>query len=964
MKTVLKIAGCFALVLLASHTLFAQTKGAISGRVLDAQTRTSLPGVHVVVKGTYYGAATDANGNYTIANINPGIYTLEVSIIGYKQVQNTGVKVSAGQTTTVDFRLEETVLTLGQEVVVIGEKPLFDIEETSSRRNLTSSEIQSEVVENVTDIVANQVGVVKSDDEVHIRGGRSYENAYLIDGISVQDPLSGTGFGLQLSTDAIEEVEVITGGFNAEFGQAMSGVINVKTKEGASEYKGSVSYKRDHFGFDADTPVLGEFNPNSRHSFNTDITELSLSGPEPISRYILQPMGIDLPGELSVFGNLYMSASDSYLKNSARQLYSSISPRDFLGQKIFSGISFAPRQDNNWSGLLKLTWKLDATHKLVFTGNQSLSINQNTQSLQTNLEFVEPGPGYPYEYQNNLDNFNTFTHVNKQLSAAWTHTLNPQTFYELKLARFFAHLRSDVNGKHWTEYEEPQDIVTQPIDYFYNRDSSIVSVFPGDGFWDFGDGDTWHDHYVEEYTFKAELTRHSKNNAHKFKAGFENSLAEFQMIDIYRPWFGDLGLNNDIYKVRPAYGSMYAQDQIKFKGLIANVGLRFDYWFPGKFVEDAIDNPEIATISDATRKQFKDDTHNFFGRRWRGRVSPRIGISHPVSDNQMLFFSYGHFSKRPKPQFVYAKLGENSAKSTFQKFGNPNLDYETTVAYEFGIRHKFTDNDVFTATAYYKDIFDYVTTVSFSGTGRLSGRSFTTYLNLDYARSRGIEVEYRKRASSFLTGSISGSYMLATGKSSSPDDAFLVARGTLNEKPITEDHLVWDRPWQVSLVANMSAAKGAGPHVFGVQLPDKWNLNVRAFAQAGKRYTPQYFTNNYLLNGRPEYESDLDQNGEPDDPLGKLAAHWFWINLNFEKYFRVLGLDYTFAIEVVNLLDRKNSQVINPTTGRAYELGDTTPTSWNDPYYPDTQAPLDPFPFNPARYLTPRNIRVGMVVRF
>ncbi|NUO80039.1 TonB-dependent receptor, partial [candidate division KSB1 bacterium] len=650
--------------------------------------------------------------------------------------------------------------------------------------------------------------------------------------------------------------------------------------------------------------------------------------------------------------------------HSARRLYSSISPREIFGQNIFSGISFAPRQDNNWSGLLKLTWKLDATHKLALTGNQSLSINQNTQSLQTNLEFVEPGPGYPYEYQNNLDNFNTFTHVNKQLSAAWTHTLNPQTFYELKLARFFSHLRSDVNGKHWTEYEEPQDIVTQPIDYFYNRDSSIVSVFPGDGFWDFGDGETWHDHYVEEYTFKAELTRHSKDNTHKFKAGLETSFAEFQMIDIYRPWFGDLGLNNDIYKVRPAYGSMYAQDQIKFKGLIANVGLRFDYWFPGKFVEDAVNNPEIITISEATRRQFKEDTHNFLGRRWRGRISPRLGVSHPISDNQMLFFSYGHFSKQPKPQFVYAKLGENSAKSTFQKFGNPNLDYETTVAYEFGIRHKFTDNDVFTATAYYKDIFDYVTTVSFSGTGRLSGRSFTTYLNLDYSRSRGIEVEYRKRASSFLTGSMSGSYALATGKSSSPDDAFLVARGTLNEKPITEDHLIWDRPWQVSVVANMSAAKGAGPRVFGVQLPDKWNLNVRAFAQAGKRYTPQYFTNNYLLNGRPEYESDLDQNGEPDDPLGKLAAHWFWINLNFEKYFSALGLDYTFAIEVVNLLDRKNPQVINPTTGRAYELGDSTPTSWNDPYYPDTQAPLDPFPFNPARYLTPRNIRLGLVVRF
>ncbi len=945
----------FLSLLLIPISSYSQGKGIIQGRVLDSETGEGLPGVNVVVQGTYYGAATAIDGGYKIVNVNPGVYTLQASILGFKQIQNTGVKVVADQPTTLDFKLESTVLAFGQEVVVIGEKPLFDIEQSSSRKSISSAEIQSEVVENVKDIVANQVGVVKSDDEIHIRGGRPYENAYLLDGISVQDPLAGTGFGLQLSTDVIEEVDVITGGFDAEFGQAMSGIINVKTKEGAAEYKGSVSYKRDHFGsFDSSTPIIGTFSDKNRHSFNTDIAEFSISGPEPFSKYLFPALGVNLPGDFSFFGNLYMLVSDAYTKTSATQLFSS----------TFHGTDFAPRQSNNWSGLAKLTWKIDPTHKLMISGNQSVSINQNTQSLQTNLEFVEPGPGYPYDYQNNLDNFNTFTHLNKNLSLAWTHTLNSQTFYDLKLARFFTHLRSDVNGKYWNLYEEPQDIVTQPIDYFYNEDSTIVSVFPGDGFWDYGDGFTWHDHYVEEYTLKFDISRFSGGERHKFKGGIETSFAEMQMIDINSPWFGGLGLNNDIYKVKPAYGSMYAQDQIKFKGLIANIGVRFDYWFPGKFVEDAVDNPDIVTISDATRQQFKDETNDFFGRRWRGRISPRLGISHPISDNQMLFFSYGHFSKRPKPQFVYTKLGENSSKSTFQKFGNPNLDYETTVAYEIGLRHKFTENDVFTVTAYYKDIFDYVTTVNFSGSGRLSGRTFTTYLNLDYSRSRGIEVEYRKRAGSFLTGSISGTYSLATGKSSSPDDAFLVARGTLNEKPITEDFLIWDRPWQLSAVANFHVNKGKAPRLLGVKIPDDWNLNIRAFAQAGRRYTPQYATGTILIDGRPEYEDDLDQNGESDDPYGKLGATWFWVDLNFEKYFKLLGLDYTFAIEVVNLFDRENSQIINPVTGRAYADGDPTPTSWNDPYYPDTQAPLDPFPFNPARFLTQRNVKVGLAVRF
>lgn len=933
----------------------AQFKGELKGKITDKKTGEPLPGVNVLVKGTYYGAASDLEGNFRIANMNPGTYTVEVSMIGYKQIQQTGVRVNANETTMLNFKLEETVLALGQEVVVIGEQPLFNIEETASRKSISSREIEVEVVENVRDIIANQVGVVKSDDEIHIRGGRSYENAYLVDGISVQDPLSGTGFGLELSTDAIEELEVITGGFNAEYGQAMSGIVSVKTKDGSDRYTGGISYKRDHFGsFDPGTFLVGTFSKENKHSFNTDVFEANLSGPEPLTQTILPAMGIKLPGKLYFFGSLYMLTSDTYLKHRANQLFSS----------TFHGTTFAPKEQNSWSGLFKLTYKIDPAKKLTISGKQSVSINQNTQSLQTNLEFVEPGPGYPYRYQNNLDNFNTFTHTNRQLSLDWTHTLDTKTFYEIKLSRFFSHLRSDVNGKSWTEMQEPQDIVTLPIQYFYNSDSSIVSVLPGDGFWDTGDGETWHDHYIEEYTAKLDVTRHFGNNAHEMKAGIETSFAEMQMIDIFRPWFGGLGLNNDIYRVNPAYGSMYVQDQLRFKGLIANVGLRFDYWFPGKFVEDAIDNPDIITITEQTRRQFKRDTHVLFGRRYRSRLSPRIGISHPISDNQMLFFSYGHFSKRPKPQFVYAKLGANSAKSSFQRFGNPNLNYETTVAYEFGLRHKFTEDDVLTVTAFYRDIFDYVTTVNFRGTGRLSGRTFTTYLNLDYARSRGIEAEYRTRASRFLSGSISGSYSIATGKSSSPDDAFLVAQGTLNERPITEDFLIWDRPWQISAVANLNVDKGMGPRILGVKIPDNWNLNVRLFAEAGKRYTPQFFTGLFLLDGRPQYSSDLDQDGQADDPNGRVAQHWFWINLNFEKYFSIAGLKYTFMIEVENLTDRKNPQIINPVTGSAYEFGDPTPTAFNDPLFPDTQAPVSPFPFNPARYLTQRNVKVGIKVRF
>ena len=229
-------------------SLDAQVKSLIKGRVRDAKTGEGLPSVNVTIKGTYYGAATDPDGNYKILNVGPGSYTLEFSLIGYTLVQRTAVRVELGKETTIDQDLTETTLSIGQEVVIIGSRPLFNLEETASRRAVSSDDIKSAAVADVREVVTQQVGVVQTDNEVHIRGGRSNENAYLLDGISIQDPLSGTGFGLQISADAVQELEVITGGYNAEYGQATSGVVNVTLKDGADKYQGSLSIKKDQLG--------------------------------------------------------------------------------------------------------------------------------------------------------------------------------------------------------------------------------------------------------------------------------------------------------------------------------------------------------------------------------------------------------------------------------------------------------------------------------------------------------------------------------------------------------------------------------------------------------------------------------------------------------------------------------------------------------------------------------------------
>jgi len=247
-RTATRILLLLTLLILVDNALDAQGKSAIVGRVRDSRTGEGLPSVNVTIKGTYYGAATDPDGNFRIQSVGVGSYTLQFSLIGYTTVQHTDVRVEAGKETTVNQDMTETTLSIGQEVVVIGKRPLFNLEETASRRAVTSDDIKSAAVTDVREVVTQQVGVVQADNEVHIRGGRANENAYLLDGISIQDPLAGTGFGLQISADAVQEVEVLTGGFNAEYGQATSGIMNVTLKEGAQTYSGGISIKKDKFG--------------------------------------------------------------------------------------------------------------------------------------------------------------------------------------------------------------------------------------------------------------------------------------------------------------------------------------------------------------------------------------------------------------------------------------------------------------------------------------------------------------------------------------------------------------------------------------------------------------------------------------------------------------------------------------------------------------------------------------------
>ncbi|HOX85434.1 MAG TPA: TonB-dependent receptor [bacterium] len=902
---VLAILCCTALAAGAGKTL-------IRGRVTDKETGEPLPGVNVIVSGTYKGAATDENGEFTISGLAPGDYDLRASMIGYTVQVQTGIKISPISPTTVTFALESTVLALGQTVQVIGEKPLFETDITASQQRISSEEISQKVVENLNDLVADQLGVVMQDNKIHIRGGRADESMYVIDGQSVKDPLSGYSNTLYVNASAIKELKVITGGFNAEYGQAMSGIVDIETKEGEEEFSGSVIYKTDN--------AFSGFIDG----FNTDIAQVNLGGPEPISTNLLRGIGIRLPGQVSFFFSGYTHLSDSYLPG-ADKLYPSKSEYE----------KFARRQENDWHLLGKLTWNLRPGQKLSYSYDRSVNINQGYF-----IANISGNRGYPYEYEKMLDNYNTFTKEALLNTLQWVHTLNPRTYYRLSLSRFYTGIHSAVQNKEWTEYEERLDL--EPVYYIPDSQGNIQTRF-GDGFWDTGDAENWYDYYSDNFSLKGDLTA-QPNERHSIKTGFESRYTEMQVIDINAPWFGETGLgrNYDYFRVYPNDGSFYIQDRITYSGMIVNIGLRYDYWFPGKYVDDAIADPETITITDAARQKYRAETFSLLGMRGKGHLSPRLGISHPVTDNDMLYLYYGHFSQRPNGQYVYAKL-KSTSEATYQLFGNPNLNPTTTVAYEIGLKHRFNANQTIEIKAYYKDMFDYPTSASVRKySPRYGNISFLMYVNMDYARARGIEVRFRRRYSKYLSGNVDFTYALATGKSSTPNTNLLVAAGKVAEKTLGESRLAWDKPYRLSADLYFDMPRNADLRLWGLRLPENWGVTLRWEFESGKRFQKLIDVANHI------YEKD---------EYGSLSDPWMRTDIKFYKDFSLADRKMSFFVEAENVFNTKVPRIINPVTGRPYEPGDVIPLTWYD-------DPMDLPADNPARYDWPRRVMTGVGIHF
>jgi len=228
--------------------LFAGTTGKLVGTIKDAQTGEPLIGANILIEGTDFGAATNVRGEYVILNIPPGRYNVRISFIGYETILYTDVVIIVDQTTQLSAEIKPVSIEV-DEVVVTAVAPMIRKDLTSSISVISRDQIEALPVSTFTQLLSLQAGVVTSGNNLHVRGGRSNEIAFLVDGMYVTDPLLG-GLATQINNDAIQEMSLLSGTFNAEYGNSMSGIVNIVTRDGSEKFSAKLEGRTSEFGVD------------------------------------------------------------------------------------------------------------------------------------------------------------------------------------------------------------------------------------------------------------------------------------------------------------------------------------------------------------------------------------------------------------------------------------------------------------------------------------------------------------------------------------------------------------------------------------------------------------------------------------------------------------------------------------------------------------------------------------------
>jgi outer membrane cobalamin receptor len=778
-------------LVVGGYVVFAGTTGKISGRVTDAASGEPVVGASVVVSDTKSGAATDVSGDYTILNIPPGIYTLHSSALGYAAARVAGVRVSIDFTTTIDIKLKESTI-VGDEVVIVAERPLVRRDLTSSSATVGAEEIRLMPVESFQDILKLQAGViVGSDGEIHERGGRASEVSYLIDGISVTDPYSGKA-SVEVGSEGIQELKFVSGTFNAEYGQVMSGVVDIVTKDGGSKLGGRIS------------AYTGDYVSGHTETF------MNIDHVDPMGTYSIQA---DLNGPIPLFPQqLRFLASVRYDYNEGWQ----------YGKRVYN-----PEDSSNFENLDPERWYIEKTGDgSIVPMNDSKKVNLQgkiTLSLDNGLKFSYNGlyTRSDYEDYDHLFKYDPNGNYKKKKYGytnilSFTHVLSASSFYMVKLSNFRSSYASYLfEDPYDPRYVNPKLLNTKGAFSFHTGGTAMGHFYRSS------------DALVGKIDFTSQVNKENLVKAGVEIQGNKLWLHDYQVeLDAqtgWRPAISDpSSTNNNEYTHRPLLAAAYVQDKIEVGDIVLNLGVRYDYFNSYGPVPVDLRDPDGSYTQNAnwSRKATA-----------KQQLSPRLGLAFPITDRGVIHFSYGHFFQIPPFEYLYVnpkfRIARSSLSGGFLStlMGNADLNPQKTVIYEVGLQQQLFENVGLDLTAFYKDLRN-LTATEVHELYTL-GDMYARYTNLDYGNIRGITLSMQYRFMRGLSGTLDYTYSIAEGNASDPNAQFTNRQRV---PPLEDEVQVLPLDWDQRHTVNFSINLGD---------PSDWTIGLVARLESGLPYTPE-----------------------------------------------------------------------------------------------------------------------------
>jgi outer membrane receptor protein involved in Fe transport len=911
----------FVLLISILSVANAGTVGKIVGLVTDKKTGEPLPGVNVILEGTYLGATTDINGYYSILNVAVGSYDVKVSYVGFREMTIKGVKVHVDLTTTVSAQLEPTVMELDDAITVVAERPIIKKDETNTVVIKTSEEIKEMAVRGVQSIASLQAGVVKEENSgvLNIRGGRGNETSYIVDGVVQNNPLRG-GMAASVNNNSIEEIQLQTGGFNAEYGRIMSGMVHITTKTGGRDYRFLLEGITDAFTNDA----IGA------ESYGYNDYNATVSGPV-------------IPGDnlatfyLSAQRQYYEDRNPSWIQRSWNEKYTDgdvVKDNNDLGRWNFNGkFLFQPLSDlkiilsglytsndyNTYFHTYSLGNEAHNTHQEDWTTSWNMTVNYTLGSksfMDVKLSYFDheykSGDGVFFE---DLEKYGSKAH--NPLIDDWGRVTTTRVFpdfYEIDhVNNLFTKERTSYIGGSFDivhqlnktntlkfgfnyEYHTLRFYETRPAAWWQNAregvvvdaDENPVSVIGADvpdkdyGFW---------------------VTRH-RALSHTYNFGYDvwgNETDEdlFGRADL-DDYFSDKLSDN---AKRPIMMSAYLQDKIEFEDLVLNLGLRMDYLNSNDWVFKDLSSPfgedKVFDKDDIE----ESEAHMFF--------MPRLGFAFPVNATTKFHAQYGVFYQMPNLIDLYngRMYLENLMldQPWYDSIGNPNLEPEKTTSYEVGFAKQIGDNLGVNVNVFYKETEGLIQQVSFVN----DITSLGTYVNGDFGSVKGVDFMLNLRRTNNVSASFNYTLSYAKGTGS--------ASGTLRniawlqgEIPTVTSSLDFDQRHTGSLSIDYRLSGDDGPILMGIRPFANSGVNLIGTFNSGRPYTLRRLTGNEPYAGGGTSRAPLTG-------VNAVFSEWnYRLDMKIDKSFEIpyVGLRANAFIWVLNLLDTENIRSVWTTTGK------------------------------------------------